>query len=121
MTGLVFSEINRTGTLVESGRTSFHAWEEETQIYVEGGWVKASAPPLLQKNVPATVEIYRAGHDGHPPRLTTETASPEWAYREEAKHFLSGVLDGTPFHSSARDTLTDVPLFEEIYRKFLGL
>ena len=121
LTGLAIFAINGTRAVVESGMTSFHAWEEHTQIYFEGGWVKTAAPPLLQKNVPASVEIYRAGRDGHPPRLTSETASPEWAYREEAKHFLGSVCAGTPFHSSARDTQADVRLYEDIYRKFLGL
>ncbi|MDQ3815072.1 MAG: hypothetical protein M3347_14160, partial [Armatimonadota bacterium] len=97
----------------------FHAWEEHTQLYFKGGWLRTQAPPLMQKNTPATVEIYRGSRNGGPPQLSQEFAAPQWAYREEAKHFLHSVQSGAPFHSSAGDTLTDVRLFEEIYRRFL--
>ena len=43
-----------------------------------------------------------------------------WSYREEAKHFLARIRDGQPFASSAEDTLHDVRLFEDIYKRFLG-
>jgi predicted dehydrogenase len=119
MTGIVVLDIGGTRAVVESAYNQFHAWEEHTQIYFEGGWLKTAAPPLMQKNTPATVEIYRAAHDGAAPQLANQFADPQWAYREEAKHFLSGVANDQPFHSSASDTLVDVRLFEEIYRTFL--
>jgi predicted dehydrogenase len=74
----------------------------------------------MQKEVPATVEIYRAAQDGMPPRYIQECPSPVWSYREEAKHFLASVRSGEPFHSSAEDTLHDVRIFEDIYRQFIA-
>lgn len=121
MTGAVIFDINGTRAIVESAYTKFHGWEEHTQIYFEGGWLRTQAPPLMQKGTPATVEIYRAGNETRTPQLTQEFAPSGWSYREEAKHFLHSVRSGEPFHSTAQDTLTDVRLFEEIYRKFLGL
>ncbi|HEX8235847.1 MAG TPA: Gfo/Idh/MocA family oxidoreductase [Abditibacteriaceae bacterium] len=120
MTGLSIFNINGTRAIVESAYLGFHAWEEHTQLYFQGGWLRTEAPPLMQKNTPATVEVYRSAHNGRAPRQTQHFASPQWAYREEARHFLSRVQSGEPFHSSARDTLTDVRLFEEIYRHFLA-
>ncbi len=119
MTGIVVLDIGGTRAVVESAYNRFHAWEEHTQIYFEGGWLKTAAPPLMQKNAPATVEIYRAAHNAAAPQLLQQFASPQWAYREEAKHFLHGVALNEPFHSSASDTLVDVRLFEEIYQHFL--
>jgi predicted dehydrogenase len=119
MTGLIVLEIAGVRSVVESAYMQFHGWEEHTQIYFEKAWLKTQAPPLMQKEVPATVEIYRAGTDQHPPKLITEYATPGWSYREEAKHFLAKVRSGEPVHSSAQDTLNDVRLFEEIYRTFL--
>ncbi|HYF51433.1 MAG TPA: Gfo/Idh/MocA family oxidoreductase [Planctomycetota bacterium] len=122
MTGLVVFDINGTRAVVESGYTRFHAWEEHTQIYFEGGYLKTDAPPLLQKETPATVEVYRAGSkDGQqPPRLTREFPPPHWSYREEARHFLDNVRSGEPFLSSGEDTAADVRLYEDIYRQFLS-
>jgi predicted dehydrogenase len=107
--------------VVESGYTQFHAWEEHTTVYFQGGWLRTAAPPLMHKETPATVEIYRAAHEEQPPRVTREFAPPAWSYREEARHFLAQVRSGEPFRSSGEDTLTDVRLCEEVYREFLGL
>ncbi len=120
-TGLVVLDINGMRAVVESAYTRFHAWDEHTQLYFEGGWLQTSAPPLLQKEVPATIEIYRGGTSTSLAALTREQAAPCWAYREEAKAFLRMVRSGEPFPSSAQDTLTDVRLCEEIYRAHLGL
>ncbi len=119
MTGLVTLDIGGTRAVVESAYTRFHGWDEHTQIYFEGGWLRTQAPALMQKEVPATVEIYRAGRENQPPQECREFAAPSWAYREEAKHFLHGVATGEAFHSSADDTLHDVRLLEDIYRQFV--
>jgi predicted dehydrogenase len=55
--------------------------------------------------------------EGHPASLVQEFAPTCWSYRDEAKHFLSSVRSGEPFHSSAEDTLNDVRIFEDIYRQ----
>ncbi len=119
MTGLLVLDVNGTRAVVESAYTSFHAWDEHTQIYFEKGWLKTNAPALMHKEMSATVEVYRAGENDQPAQLTTEFAPPAWSFREEAKAFLNGVRTGAPFPSSAEDTLNDVRLFEEIYRRFL--
>ena len=120
LTGLVVLEVNGARAVIESGYTNFHGWDEHTQLYFKNGWLRPGAPPLTQKETPATAEVYRAAADGKPPQLTHEFATPCWAYREEAKHFLECVRTGAPFRSSAADTLNDVRLFEEIYREFVA-
>ena len=118
MTGLVVLDIGGHRAVVESGYTRFHGWEEHTQIYFEGGWLRTAAPNLMHKETSATVEIYRAGQEGRPPQQIQEFAPPAWSYREEAKHFLHALRTGEPFGSPAQDTLHDVRLFEDIYREF---
>ena len=120
MTGLTILEINGTRAVIESGLTKFHGWEEHTQIYFEGGWLKTAAPPLVQKEVPATVEIYRAKHEDHPPSIVQEFPAPSWSYREEAKYFLASIRSGEAFRSSAEDTLNDVRIIEDIYRQVVA-
>jgi predicted dehydrogenase len=120
MTGVVVIEFSNTRCVVESAYMKYHAWEEHTQIYFERGWLRTEAPPLMQKELPATVEIYRAAGDDTPPRLTREFAPASWSYREEAQHFLECVRSGAPFRSSGEDTLNDVKLLEAIYKAYLG-
>ena len=120
MTGITILDINGTRAVLESGYAQFHSWDEHTQIYFEGGWLKTNAPPLMQKELPASVEIYRAARDGQPPSLAHEFAAPGWSYREEAKTFLASVRSGAAFSSSAEDTLHDVRLIEDIYRQVIA-
>jgi predicted dehydrogenase len=98
----------------------YHAWEEHTQIYFEGGWLRTEAPPLMQKEMPASVELYRPAKENQPAQLVKGFAPPSWSYREEAKHFVECVRSGAPFRSSGEDTLNDVRLLEEIYRQYVG-
>jgi len=120
MTGLVVMEINGARAVVESAYMKYHAWEEHTQIYFEGGWLRTEAPPLMQKEMPASVELYRPAKENQPAQLVKGFAPPSWSYREEAKHFVECVRSGAPFRSSGEDTLNDVRLLEEIYRQYVG-
>ena len=114
-TGIVVFDMGGTRATLESGRLSYHSWDEHTQVYFRDGWVHTWAPPLLLRNVPARLQIYR-GRDSQ----TTSEALPRdrwsWSYRREVEAFVNAVLHDEPVRSSGHDTLTDVRLFEEIYR-----
>jgi predicted dehydrogenase len=114
-TGLVIFEMTGVRAVLESGSSSHHSWDENTQVFFRHACVTVTSPPLLLKNMPASVEIYRAGD-------TQQTCRPlpdppyTWCYRREAEHFVDCLRTGEPFRSSGEDTLTDVRLFEDIYR-----
>jgi predicted dehydrogenase len=117
--GTTILEVAGVRTVIESGEVGHHSWDEHTQVYFRGGWVKATAPSLLLRNVPATVEIYQS----KPHRQTVHpvpTPAWTWAFKREAEEFINRVRSGEPFDSSAEDTLTDVRLYEEIYRNWLA-
>ena len=117
-TGVVVLEVAGVRAVIESGSISHYRWDEHTQIYFRHGWVKAWAPPLLLKNVPAEVEIYRAGEV-----QTVEHPIPHpawsWSYKREAEYFVACVRSGKPFRAPGEDARTDVRLMEEIYRAYL--
>jgi predicted dehydrogenase len=99
---------------------AYHQWDEHTQVYFEKGWVHAWAPPFFVKPSQARVECY----EGEPqPTYRYPIAQPAqaWPYQEEAAFFVQALRSGEPFRSSGEDALTDVRLFEEIYRQFLHL
>jgi predicted dehydrogenase len=117
--GVVILEVGGIRTVVESGGLAYHGWDEHTQLYFERGWVRTCAPPLLMRNMPATVEVYR----GEATSSSSEMFPPSgytWSYKEEMRHFIQCVRDGTPFRSPAADALADVRTLEEIYRVFVG-
>jgi predicted dehydrogenase len=117
-TGIVVLEIAGVRCVLESGRVSHYRWDEHTQLYFRHGWVKTWAPPLLLRQVPAEVEIYRAGDEQSFVRPIAQPAW-SWSYTREAAHFVECLQTGAEFRSSGADTRTDVRLFEEIYRLFL--
>ncbi len=118
-TGVVILDIAGTRAVLETGSISHYRWDEHTQIYFQHGWVQTWAPPLLLKQVPAEVEIYRAGKE-----QTFNRPVPQpmwtWSYKREAEHFVECVRTGEAFRSTAEDTRTDVRLFEEIFRSYLA-
>lgn len=131
-TGLVVLDVAGVRATVETGRLRYHRWDEHTQVYFERGWVQTWAPPLLLRNAVAEVEIYRSDANGAPGDLggqgvqhTITRAIPEprwsWAYKREAAHFVECLRSGAPFRSPGEDALTDVRLFEDIFRTWLQI
>jgi predicted dehydrogenase len=103
---------------LESGNINSHLWDDHTQIYFEGGWVKRSTSPLLLRNVPCEVEVYRSAPVRELIRPVPQPAW-SWSYKREAQAFLQAVRSGEPFESDAQDTMIDVELFEDIFRVWL--
>ncbi|MBW3623439.1 MAG: Gfo/Idh/MocA family oxidoreductase [Armatimonadetes bacterium] len=117
-TGVVLFEMNGVRASLESGSISHYRWDEHTQVYGKHGWLLTTAPPLLLKNVPAEVEVYRAGETQQVTRPIPKDRW-SWSYKRQAEYFVRAVQSGEPFRTSAEDTLTDVRIFEEIYRIWL--
>ena len=117
--GVVVLDMAGTRVVLETGHISHHRWDEHTQVYFRDGWVKTWAPPLLLRQVPAEVEVYRAGGE-----QTFSRPIPQpgwtWSYKREAEHFVRCLQTGEPFRSSGEDTRTDVRIFEDIYRAYLA-
>ena len=116
--GVTVLDIDGVRAVVESGHVAYHGWDMFTQVYFQKGWVKTTSAPLMLRNAPEEVEIYRAV-----PQRSIQRPIPEpawsWSYKREAAEFVRCVRCGEAFASGAADTLTDVRLFEEIYRKWL--
>jgi len=117
-TGVVTFDIRGRRAVLESGQVSHHRWDEHTQVYFRHGWVKTWAPPLLLRNAPGEVEVYRGGERQEFSRPIPSPAW-SWSYKREAEHFVEALQNDQPFRSSGEDTRTDVRLFEDIYRLYL--
>ena len=98
---------------VETGRASNRGWDEVTEVYFADGRLTLRTPPSLLKNVPASVELYKAG-------TVQQVIAPQcnwtWSFRRQAEAFVAAVLDGQPLLSSGADALEELRLIETIWR-----
>lgn len=98
---------------LETGRASSRGWDEVTEIYFSDGRLTLRTPPALLRNVPAAVELYRAGSTQ---QITLPQCNWTWAFRRQAEAFVKDVVEGTTPLSSGADALVDLQLIEEMWR-----
>lgn len=119
ITGVVVLDVDGITAIIESGTMKSHEWNEHTQIFFQGGYIRSDSPNLLLRNVPAGVELF-VGNKGD---KVLQQLFPEngrtWPYKEEIRHFIDAVKNNKPFRSPAYDALEDVRLLEDIYKKHL--
>lgn len=120
-TGLVVLDLDGVRSTIESGSMAFHNWDEHTQVYFQNGWIHAWAPPFFVKPAQSQVQICTGGRPIADYRYPIAEPQTAWPYRQEAAFFLQALRTGEPFPSSGDDTIADVRLFEEIYRRYLGI
>jgi len=100
----------------ETGHIRAHFWDEELKFYFERGWIEIKPPPPLLRNVPTKIEIY----EGEEVRTFKEQwAEWGWSFEREAQHFIDCIEKGEEPLTSGEDSINDVALIENIYRKFL--
>jgi predicted dehydrogenase len=117
-TGIVILRLAGVRCVIESATSKFHAWDENTQIYFQGGWLRGETPPFFARSATTRLEVYTA--TPNPEFRYPVSPDPHtWPYRAEANHFVEQLLSGTPFRSSGEDTLLDVILNEQIYQAHL--
>lgn len=103
---------------LETGRSlSNRGWDEVTEVFFRDGRLTIKTPPALLRNVPATVELYKAG--------TSQTViSPQcnwtWAFRRQTEAFVSDCLEGRTSLNAGADGLEDLRLGEEMWRMELA-
>ncbi len=102
---------------LEAGRSSYHGWDEVTEIYFSNGRVRIVTPPALLRNVPAQVELYMGG-DGHESRVPQSAWT--WAFRRQAEAFISDVKSNRESLTSGTDALADMRLVEDMWRMELS-
>ncbi len=117
--GTVNLRVGGVRAVIESGVSSHFGWDEHTQIYFRHGYVKVTCPPLLLRNSPAGVEVYKG--DGIQQTIVPQPDDPyTFSYEREAQHFVKCLQTGEPFRSTGQDTLTDVRVFEDIFKMWLA-
>jgi predicted dehydrogenase len=117
-TGLVTLQIKGVRCVIESASTKFHGWDENLQVFFEGGWIRSTPGLLFSRPSTNEIEVYESGENGGI-RYPATPVNQSWHYRAEAEHFLQCLQTGTEFDSPGSDALIDVRIFENIYQKFM--
>lgn len=98
---------------LETGKMSHRGWSEEVRMTFSDGEILLCMPPALLRNIPASVEVYRAGS-------VQEKIKPcvnwSWAFRRQAEAFVSDILEQKPMRNSAEEAYEEILLTEEIWR-----
>jgi len=115
-TKLILFDVEGVTIVLETGRISANFWDEELKIYYEDGWVEVVTPPPLLKNVPAKVKIYKAGKIQE---LAQPYAEWDWSFRRANEDFLDCILENKESRSSGKDSLEDMKIVEEIFKKYM--
>lgn len=97
----------------EAGGISASFFDEEIKFYFSDGWLKVKIPPPLLRNVPAGVELYKAGKIQ---RFEVPLAKWSWSFENQAQHFIDCIIGNREPRSSGSDSAKDVLIAEAIYR-----
>jgi predicted dehydrogenase len=98
---------------LETGRASNRGWDEVTEVYFADGRLTIRTPPALLKNVPATVELYKAGGVQE---IVTPQCNWTWSFRRQAEAFVRDIMEGKESLNAGADALEDLRLIEEMWR-----
>ena len=113
---VLMSSVEEVLVEVAGGGTRSHQWEEETHFYFEQGWVKLFTPSPLNRQARGHIEIYHSADSKAGERR--EIIPPlGWAFQRQADHFIECVRERQEPISSGRDTIEDMRVMEEIFRK----
>jgi len=115
-TKVILFDVEEITTVLETGHISANFWDEELKIYYEDGWVELTTPPPLLRNVPAEVKIYKAGRMQE---VIQPYAQWEWSFRRANEDFLDCILMDKESRASGKNSLEDVKIVEEIFKKYI--
>jgi predicted dehydrogenase len=114
-TKLMVFEMGGFDVTLDVGHISSNFWDEEFKIYFQDGWIEIHTPPPLLKNTPAQISVYKAGKiQEH----SQPQAAWDWAFKRSDEHFMSCILEDEQPRSTGADSIRDLEIFDEIFRKF---
>src|SRR3990167_11535638 len=89
----------------EAGRSVSRKRDEYYEIFFEKGMLRVDMPPNLLRNMPASVQVYRADKE----HVISEYISDwSWAFQRQAEAFISNVISHQESIASATDALEDM-------------
>lgn len=111
---IVTFDLGGCPAILEMAEIVSRDWQEGVEIVLERGRLTLQFQSPMLRNVPARVELTRAGE-------RSEIAVPRsWAFRRQAEAFVADVAAQREPLASGRDAIGDLRLAEAIWRHHLG-
>lgn len=98
---------------IDTGDIPFREWQEAIEFMFDFGRLSIKVPPALLRNVPASVEIYKATD---PQQVIQPKIEWSWAFRNQAQSFVSDIVNEKPSAIDAKYALEDFRLIEKIWQ-----
>ncbi len=118
--GVLAVMISRSGipcTLEMANTGVREHWEEFYKICFENGKISLSLPAPMARQRSGDVLIYRAAPDMKP-TFESPVIKQEWAFLEQARHFVECIREEKPTRSPASEAVKDLEVAEEYVRLF---
>jgi len=113
---LVTFDFGEFPAVLEMAEIASHDWQEGVEIIFERGRLTLQFQSPMLRNVPARVELTRAGEH----RESVVLPLPKsWAFRRQAEAFVADVAARREPLASGRDAVGDLRLTEAIWRQHL--
>jgi predicted dehydrogenase len=114
---LVLLDFGDFSGVLEMAEVGFHDWQEGVEILFEKGRLRVELPPPLLRNMPARIELcYR----GERKDIVRPDIPWSWAFRRQAEAFITDISADREPIASGRDSIEDMVLVEQIWRRHLG-
>lgn len=93
-------------------------WYEQLAIHFEKGRLEVTFPAPLDQQRASEVRVVRGS--GEEERFSSKAGYRGWAFYREAEHFLECVERGKQPVLSGADSIVDLEIVEEIFRRLAG-
>jgi len=113
---LVNFDFGEFPAILEMAEIPFTDWQEGVEILFERGRLTLRFPSPMLRDVPARVELTRAGQN---PEKFVPRLGKSWAFRRQAEAFVADVAARREPLASGRDAVADLCLAETIWRQYL--
>lgn len=102
----------------EAGRSVSRKRDEYYEIYFEKGMLRVDMPPNLLRNMPASVQVYRADKEHV---ISDYISDWSWAFQRQAEAFITDVINHQESLASATDALEDMRIIDDIWKLYLNV
>jgi predicted dehydrogenase len=97
---------------------NMHKWDEVTEVYYEKGTLKIKTPPPLAMQAGAKAEAYF--EDGISHQNIVLENNHEWAFMRQAETFVEAVKNNNLTMRYIEESIKDIEMIEDIYKKEQG-
>jgi predicted dehydrogenase len=115
--GRTQTAILTTGTfdvVLQSGRSDSGAWDQSVEVLFERGRMTLRLPSPLARSATASIAIQRlTGVEV----VEVPEAERVWSFQAQISHFVSAVRGTSALECSGADSLNDVALVEDLWRR----